>query len=296
MLTDQVQTRLATWFHRHGRDLPWREPNCTPWGVLVSEVMSQQTPLARVEPVWLDWMSRWPGPQELAAAPTSEVLRVWSNLGYPRRALRLQECARVVETDFGGQLPQSEAELLTLPGIGAYTAASVRAFAFGKRAVVLDTNVRRVLARIFDGTALPTPHMSVAQVRAADQIVPVADAEAAQWSVSSMEFGALVCTARAPRCGECPITDLCAWRAAGYPPDEHAERRRGQPWQGTDRQIRGQIMRALREAPGAVPRLQLDASWPAPRPEPSQVERCISALAADGLLHVSDDDATLTLP
>lgn len=295
MPAELVRRRLASWYRSFGRDLPWRSTDCSPWGVLVSEVMSQQTPLARVEPVWRDWMRAWPTPAALATAPTADVLRMWGSLGYPRRALRLQECARIVTEQYDGELPCSEEELLALPGIGTYTAASVVAFAFHKRSVVVDTNVRRVLARVFRGLALAEPNVTAAQLRQAADVVPQDDAQAALWAVSSMEFGALICSARAPTCEACPIADLCAWRKAGFPPDEHASRRRPQSWAGTDRQVRGRIMAALRDAPQALPRAQLDLAWVGNPPEAVQVERCIAALAVDGLIELTAD-GTLSLP
>ena len=152
-----------TWYDAHARDLPWRRPGTTPWEVLVSEVMSQQTPVARVVPAWQEWMRRWPGPAELAQAPTAAVLRVWGRLGYPRRALRLIECARSVVEQHGGVLPDDLDALLALPGVGEYTAGAVLAFAHGRRALVLDTNVRRVLARAVGGQALPAPSLNRAE-------------------------------------------------------------------------------------------------------------------------------------
>ncbi|GCE76367.1 adenine glycosylase [Cellulomonas biazotea] len=270
---------VVAWFDEHARDLPWRAPDRTPWGVLVSEVMLQQTPVVRVAPAWHAWMTRWPTPADLAAASTADVLRAWDRLGYPRRALRLQDCARAVVERHGGQVPDDEAALLALPGVGSYTAAAVRAFAFGRRSVVLDTNVRRVLARAAAGTALPAPAQTVAEVRRAEAFVPDDDAAAARWAAASMELGALVCTARAPRCDACPVRDGCAWRAAGYPGDEHAARRRTQAWAGTDRQVRGRVMALLRDALGPVPQHAVDAVWP----DAGQRERCVEALVADGL-------------
>src|SRR5690606_7452204 len=135
------------WFDHAARDLPWRRPECSPWGVLVSEIMLQQTPVVRVLPAWMSWMERWPTPAHLAAASQADAVRAWDRLGYPRRAKRLWECAGEIVRRHGGEVPDDEEELLALPGIGAYTAAAVRSFAFGRRAVVLDTNVRRVIAR-----------------------------------------------------------------------------------------------------------------------------------------------------
>ena len=271
---------LLPWFDEHSRDLPWRSPERTPWGVLVSEVMLQQTPVARVEPAWLAWMARWPTPADLAAASPGDAVRAWDRLGYPRRALRLHACAAAIVERHDGAVPDDEAALLALPGVGAYTAAAVRAFAFGRRAVVLDTNVRRVLARLASGVALPAPSLTAAEVALADRLTPADDATAARWSLATMELGALVCTARAPRCEECPVASSCAWLAAGKPPDEHAGRRRTQPWHGTDRQVRGRVMALLREGIGPVPAEALARVWPDVR----QLTRCVEALVADGLV------------
>ena len=271
---------LLSWFDGHARDLPWRSPDRTPWGVLVSEVMLQQTPVARVEPAWLAWMARWPAPAGLAAASPGDAVRAWDRLGYPRRALRLHACAVALVERHGGAVPDDEGALRALPGIGAYTAAAVRAFAFGRRAVVLDTNVRRVLTRAWVGKALPAPTQTVAEVALADRLTPADDATAARWSLAAMELGALVCTARAPRCQDCPLAPSCVWLAAGKPPDEHAGRRRTQPWLGTDRQVRGRVMALLREGIGPVPAEVVADAWP----DAHQLSRCVEALVADGLV------------
>ena len=270
---------IGDWFAANARDLPWRRPGRTAWGVLVSEVMLQQTPVVRVLPAWTDWMTWWPTPGDLAAASTADVLRAWGRLGYPRRALRLQECARAIVARHEGVVPRDEADLLALPGIGAYTAAAVVAFAFGGRSVVLDTNVRRVLARTVAGVALPPPSQTAAELRAAAELVPADPAEAARWAAASMELGALVCTARAPRCAECPVAALCAWRRAGHPVDLHLGRRRTQAWAGTDRQARGRVMALLREALEPVPRAAVEDLWP----DRAQLDRCLDSLVADGL-------------
>ena len=278
--TRDLPELLGRWFEENARALPWRSPDCTPWGVLVSEVMSQQTPVARVAPVWLDWMERWPTPTDFAQAPTAEVLRAWGSLGYPRRALRLHECARTIVERHDGEVPESTDDLLALPGIGTYTAAAVQAFAFGRRSVVLDTNIRRVLTRVLGGEALPPPSLTAAEMSRAAAVVPADDASAALWAAASMELGAVVCTARAPRCDDCPVAALCAWRAAGYPADPHASRRRTQAWTGTDRQARGTIMAALRTAHAPVPAAVIDQVWP----DPAQLDRCLTSLVADGLI------------
>ncbi|MDQ4024743.1 MAG: A/G-specific adenine glycosylase, partial [Actinomycetota bacterium] len=271
---------IVDWYATAARDLPWRRPDVDAWAVLVSEVMLQQTPVARVEPAWRTWLERWPTPAHLAAAPTADVLRAWDRLGYPRRALRLQECARVITKVHGGEVPDDEVALRALPGVGEYTAAAVRAFAFGRRSIVVDTNVRRVLARVVSGSALPAPSYTVAERALAESLAPEDDAAAARWAAASMELGAVVCTARGPRCPMCPVRDLCRWRSAGHPPDDHADRRRTQSWHGTDRQVRGRIMAVLRGATGPVDRRLLSDVGP----ERAQVDRCLAGLVEDGLV------------
>ena len=299
-----AQTVIA-WYDAHARDLPWRLPGTTPWEVLVSEVMSQQTPVARVIPAWQEWMRHWPGPAELAQAPTAEVLRVWGRLGYPRRALRLIECARSVVEQHDGVLPDDLDALLALPGVGEYTAGAVLAFAHGRRALVLDTNVRRVLARAVGGQALPAPSLNRAERERALHLLPDDDATAAHWSVAVMELGALVCTAREPDCSACPWRSSCAWLAAGRPADIHAGRRRTQAWHGTDRQARGLVMALLRETPDGQPvetgALVACAARAGSRStggaaDPDQPRRALATLLADGLIATDDDGATYRLP
>lgn len=280
---------VAEWYAAHARDLPWRAADATGWGVLVSEVMLQQTPVARVEPVWRAWLAAWPTPADLAAAPVADVLRAWGRLGYPRRALRLRDAAAAIVAAHDGEVPLDLDTLRALPGIGEYTAAAVAAFAYGRRAVVLDTNVRRVLTRVLDGEALPAPSLTSAERTRAAAVLPRDPAAAARWSVGIMELGALVCTARAPSCTACPVAGACAWRAAGYPPDPHAHRRRVQAWHGTDRQARGRLLGAVREAGGVVPDAVLGLTWP----EAEQRERALATLVADGLLVSRDDGYAL---
>lgn len=268
---------VVEWYGVHRRDLPWRSPKCTPWGVLVSEVMLAQTPVARVIPVWQDWVARWPTPAALAAAPVAEVIRRWGRLGYPRRALRLHQAAELCAQ--AGGVPASYEGLRALPGVGDYTAAAVMAFGYGRRAVVLDTNVRRVLARLLTGSALPRPTITRGERAAAAALLPADDAAAALWSAAVMELGALVCTAARPACGQCPVAASCAWRAAGYPPYD-GPRRPVQRFAGTDRQVRGALLAVLREATGVVPPARLDQVWP----DASQRERALATLVADGLV------------
>ncbi len=276
---EDLHGRITGWYAAHARDLPWRRPDATPWGVFVSEVMLQQTPVARVEPVWIEWLARWPAPADLAASSPGDAVRAWGRLGYPRRALRLHAAAAEMVRLHGGRVPQTEAELLALPGVGGYTAAAVAAFAFGERTTVLDTNVRRVLARVVGGTELAAPSPTRAEHALAAALLPAGAAEASTWNVAVMELGALVCSARGPRCGDCPVRGDCAWRAAGNPP-HGGPPRRSQPWHGTDRQVRGALLEILRTTPGPVTRAELDAT---PGSVP-QRERCLDSLVADGLV------------
>lgn len=270
---------VLPWYAAHARDLPWRSADRTPWGVLVSEVMLQQTPVARVLPVWAEWMRRWPTPEALAAEASGEAIRAWGRLGYPRRALRLHAAARAISEHHAGIVPDTYDALIRLPGVGDYTAAAVASFAFGRRQVVLDTNVRRVLARAVTGTEYPPSSTTAAERRLTASLLPPEPSTAARWSVSVMELGALVCTARSPDCGRCPVAATCAWRVAGSPPHSGAPRR-GQAWAGTDRQARGRLMAVVRASAGPVPRTTLDAAWP----DAGQRERALAGLVDDGLL------------
>jgi A/G-specific adenine glycosylase len=290
MPSSTLHAPLLAWYAASARDLPWRRTDRTPWGVLVSEVMLQQTPVDRVVPAWTDWMRRWPSPAALAADPPGEAVRAWGRLGYPRRALRLHEAALACVDRFGGEVPSTEAELRSLPGVGDYTAAAVLAFAFGRRSVVLDTNVRRVLARVAQGAEHPRPSVTVGERALAESLLPDLDGEAALWSVAVMELGALVCTATSPSCHACPVSGSCAWLALGKPAYD-GPARPVQRFAGTDRQVRGLLMSVLREATEPVPKPALDAVWD----EPVQRERALDGLVADGLVEPLDD-GRYTLP
>lgn len=299
-----IHDALAEWFEANARDLPWRAADCTPWGVLVSEIMLQQTPVVRVLPVWEEWLRRWPEPADLAREPAGEAVRAWGRLGYPRRALRLHAAAVAIGANHGGKVPGTYPDLLELPGVGSYTAAAVAAFAFGRRETVVDTNIRRVHARLFSGAALPAQALTAAEMRLAAQSLPDDVGSSVRWNASVMELGALVCTARSPKCRECPVSGSCAWLAAGEPPPTYTPK--GQSWHGTDRQVRGAVMAVLRVADSPVaPELFHQA--PADlgfEPEgigiplaalhrlnsaPEQLERALAGLLGDGLaeLHPS---------
>ncbi len=190
-------------------------------------------------------MERWPTPDSLAQASPAEVLIAWDRLGYPRRALRLQECAKAVVAKYHGELPRTREELLTLPGVGEYTADAVLAFAFHLHSVVLDTNIRRVLAR-WNGQALPAVHQTKAERSHAAKFVPKVPDRAWLWNASIMEFGALICTARDPKCEQCPVQQSCTWFQTGKPKDSFAHMRKTQKFIGTQREARGKIMAQLR--------------------------------------------------
>ncbi|MFJ2318525.1 MULTISPECIES: A/G-specific adenine glycosylase [unclassified Glutamicibacter] len=247
----QIHNTINTWYLENARDLPWRRPGVSGWEVMVSEFMLQQTPVVRVLPVWEEWMRRWPRPQDLAAEPLSEALKAWGRLGYPRRAQRLHAAAVEITTEYNGEVPRTEAELLALPGIGSYTAAAIACFAFGERTVVVDTNIRRVHARLFGGMALPEPSPRASEFARAGEVQPEDHQAANLWNISVMELGALVCTARSPKCEQCPVFQQCAWIAQGQPAPHYIPK--GQAWKGTDRQVRGAIMAILREHEQAVP-------------------------------------------
>jgi A/G-specific adenine glycosylase len=279
-----LHEQVLAWYEANARVLPWREPDCPPWHVLISEIMLQQTPVTRVLPVWLAWTKRWPTPADLAAAPAGEAIRDWGRLGYPRRALRLHEAAKAIVERHGGEVPDDHAELLALPGIGAYTAAAVASFAFGQRHPVVDTNVRRVFARTITGSAQAAPALTVAETRLAAALLPDQPARAARWAVAVMELGALVCTARAPHCEICPVTHSCTWRLAGSPPDT-GPGRKGQPWAGTDRQLRGALLAALRTSSEPLSAAELAVAVPDESlRDPLQRARCLDGLVADGLV------------
>jgi A/G-specific adenine glycosylase len=276
-------TELVRWYEHAQRDLPWRRDGVAPWQILVSEFMLQQTPVARVEPIWLNWVVRWPTPSATAAASEADVLRAWGKLGYPRRAKRLHECATVIATEFDDVVPSDVQTLLTLPGIGSYTARAVACFAYQQRVPVVDTNVRRVVARAVHGRADAPASSSPRDLDDVATLLPN-DALAPRFSVALMELGATVCTARAPRCGLCPLT-ACTWRATGYPAAATAARR-VQRYAGTDRQVRGRLLDVLRGKDSPVTRAELDAAW---LTDTAQRHRALVSLLVDGLVEQTSD-------
>ena len=242
--------------------------------------MLQQTPVKRVEPIWRQWMARWPTPDSLAESAPGDAVHAWDRLGYPRRALRLHAAAVAIVQHHDGFVPDTVRDLLALPGVGTYTAAAVSAFAFGQRTTVVDTNVRRVFARVVDGVAQATPSLTRAEMDLATALLPEAAGDARTWNVAVMELGAVVCLARSPRCQDCPVQDLCAWQQAGRPAYE-GPTRRSQPWHGTDRQCRGAILAALRASGEPVTAGAVNAAWSA---DDAQRDRALESLITDGLV------------
>lgn len=250
--------------------------------------MLQQTQASRVAIEIDRWLGRWPTPLDLANAPTHEVLRQWGTLGYPRRALRLQDAAVAIVERHGGVVPRDVQELLSLPGIGDYTARAVAVFHFGDRHPVVDTNVRRVVARALhgQGEAGPAAKRDLADV---EKLLPDTREEAGLVSIALMELGALVCTARAPRCDECPLVKHCAWVRSGKPAFEGKRAPKQARFQGSDRQARGRILKALRESDMPIPLADFVLVWP----DADQRARAIDSLVGDGLVVKEDEDLRL---
>ena len=270
---NSLEKPITQWFAKNKRELPWRAT--TPWGVMVSEFMLQQTPVARVLPKWIEWMERWPTPAELSKATPAQVITAWGRLGYPRRALRLHESAKIIARDFENEVPDSEEVLRSLPGIGDYTAAAISAFAFGANTLVMDVNIRRVLVRVLDGKEHPTSSPTVRERESRLAILPRRNAN--NWAAATMELGALICTSKNPSCNDCPIISQCKWRKNGYPQSELV--RKSQDWHGTDRKCRGTIVQALRESE-SLTASAIKKLWP----DESQVEKALETLLTDNLI------------
>jgi A/G-specific adenine glycosylase len=203
----RFRLRLLRWYRRHGRQLPWRNTD-DPYHILVSEIMLQQTQVDRVLPKYLAWLEKYPSLDALAVAPEQEVTSEWYPLGYNIRPKRLQSIAREAVAKYGGRLPDDEATLRSFKGIGAYTAGAIRSFAFGQRAAILDTNVARVLHRIFIATGDPKSHAMKRHLWAVSEaLVPVR--HVFDFNQALMDFGATVCVARKPKCLVCPMTKDC---------------------------------------------------------------------------------------
>jgi len=270
---------VARWFRRSARPLPWREPGTTSWGVLLSEIMAQQTPVVRVAPMWIEWIERWPTPAALAAASPADIVRAWGKLGYPRRALNLHAAATRIRDEFDGDVPSDVDALESLPGIGSYTARAVASFAFGQRVPVVDTNIRRVLARAVLGIAEPEPPRTKADMDLMESVLPAKSSESVAVNAGVMELGAVFCTARTPNCGECPIAEQCAWALAGFPANAGRTRTPQAKYEGSVRQARGAILALARER-----MLITDADITKAVPDPVKRDRALEGLLTDGLI------------
>nr|WP_246286327.1 A/G-specific adenine glycosylase [Microbacterium pseudoresistens] len=274
---------MIPWYREHARDLPWRGEaflhSFGAWGVLVSETMLQQTPVTRVIPHLAAWLERWPTPAALAAATPAEVVHQWANLGYPRRALWLHRAAGSIVAEHGGRIPRDVDALLALPGVGEYTARAVAVFAFGDRHPVVDTNTRRVIARVVHGREQPHPPAR-RDLDEMAELLPDDDQDAAAVNAAMMELGATVCGARSADCAHCPLAAECAWHRNGHPAGEDRRRRQAR-YEGSDRQARGAVLRALRAASAhALPVDAVLADWP----DAAQRDRAIQSLVDDGLV------------
>ena len=276
-----MQQEIIRWYHKNKRDLPWR--STTAWGVLVSEFMLQQTPVARVLPIWREWMERWPDPKALAQTSRAEVIRAWGTLGYPRRAIRLHETSMILVNEFDSKVPDNLVALRRLPGVGEYTAAAIIAFAFGKKSLVLDTNIRRLFARMIDGYEFPNLNQTLEERTKRELLIP---RNASTWAAGTMELGALICTARNPKCDLCPVSEICRWKQAGFPKSEIKKKAQG--WHGTNRQCRGVILKELREKDHSTSK-RLNEIWS----NQSQLEEALKSLIADGFIKKTKDKYSL---
>jgi A/G-specific adenine glycosylase len=284
---------VLAWSSATRRDLPWRRTR-DPWAVLVSELMLQQTQVARVVPKWEAFIDRFPTPAACAAVAPGEVVRMWAGLGYNRRALRLHQTARSVTDGHGGRLPDRLEALIALPGIGPYTARAVLAFAFEHDVGVIDTNAARVLARAFAGRPLRATEAQ----RLADQLVP--EGRGWEWNQAMLDLGATVCTSRAPACGQCPVATGCAWMRRGRKEPDPAVGSAGasgrqSTFTGSDRQGRGRLVDALRAGPVSLDATVLAGAcgWP---DDPDRAARIVDGLVADGLAVVDEPGRILSLP
>ena len=292
-------TALLRWYGKHGRSyLPWRMTR-DPYRVIVSEFMLQQTQVERVLPKYEAFIARFPDVHALAQAPAADVLRLWKGLGYNSRAVRLQRLAREVELRFGGVFPRDAATLSELPGVGPYTVAAVRAFAFDEPDAAMDTNLRRIVHRVLFGVEHPPRATASKLDAAAAELVPKRRAH--DWNSAMMDLGATICTARAPKCLVCPVRSHCA----AAPLDaaslaqlrvKHQPRVKRERFEETARYARGRIVDALRDLPagGRISLLDLHAELqPLVSRTSEEFEALVAALARDGVVHVSGGEVAL---
>jgi A/G-specific adenine glycosylase len=279
-----MRRRILSWFRRNGRDLPWRR-TADPWRILVSEVMLQQTQVERVVPKYSAFIARWPTPSSLAASPLSAALRAWSGLGYNRRAANLWKAARIMADEQGGRVPASLAGLEALPGIGRYTARAVAAFARNESVAACDTNIRRVMTRFFfGGEFADAPEGSDLEAMLA---AAVPAGRSRDWHGALMDFGSAVCVSRAPACAACPLAGPCR-AAPDFLAGKTVVRRPARPqakFEGSRRQVRGLVLKALSEVRGGLSTAALAERLG--RNSPSgipAVREAVEALADDGLV------------
>lgn len=268
---------VIRWFEGSARDLPWRDTN--PWGVMVSEFMLQQTPVKRVLPAWISWMDTWPTPKDLAQATPAEAIRLWANLGYPRRAVRLHAAAHQIATEHNNEVPNTYEHLIALPGVGEYTANAILAFAFDQPTLVMDVNVRRVISRAWLGHAHPGANLSAVERKFAQALIPSNPQQAPKWAAASMELGALVCTASNPLCAQCPIQKSCVWFSHGQP-DNATKPKAQAKYEGSDRQERGRILRMLRTSTEPITKSSIKKK----ATDLDQCDRALHSLIAEGLV------------
>lgn len=280
-LVEDLRARLLEWYEEHGQDFPWRSAR-DPYRALVAATCAQQTQMVRVLPTYERWVEAFPTLATAAAATVEEALRVWDRAGYPRRALNLRAAARICLERHDGRLPESDAELLALPGVGPFTAAIVRCFGFGHDSVAIDTNVVRLLGRVIAGDLQPQRETAGSRIVAwAAQLVPSNEPE--RWNPAVMDFGGLVCAAR-PRCGACVLSSMCAARPR-FEAGEQARPVRAQGrFEGSDRQWRGRVLASLRSEVGAVRVTSLVATLASGPEDERRVRALLRTLAAEGLV------------
>ncbi len=290
----RMQRLLLKWYASYGREhLPWRRTR-DPYRVLVSEFMLQQTQVDRVMPKYQAFIDRFPDVGSLARAATSDVLRLWEGLGYNSRAVRLKQLAQAVLERFGGSMPQEEDDLRSLPGVGPYTVAAIRAFAFNLDDAAVDTNVRRVVHRVLRGLEYPAAAPARELDRDAHALVPPGRAH--DWNSALMDLGATVCTARAPKCLICPLREVCAAAPVDAAALEAARIRFARPrspqeaipFEQTTRYARGRIIDRLRKlAPGErISLLDLHRDVSHLQRTDTEIQAIVSSLERDGLIAV----------
>ncbi|HEU0165808.1 MAG TPA: A/G-specific adenine glycosylase, partial [Thermomicrobiales bacterium] len=293
---DAVRERLLTWWQANRRDLPWRHTR-DPYRILVSEVMLQQTQVDRVIPYYEQWLAAFPTVQALAEAPTAEVIRLWAGLGYNRRAVNLQRTAQAV-VERGGDFPGTVEELRLLPGIGPYTSGAIACFAFEQDVPFIDTNMRRVLHRVFAGVDVPEPTLSDREITAiASDVIPPGDGW--NWNQALIEFGALQCTARKPLCIVCPLRDACVAaptiQTAIATLPKGARKKKEGPFKESNRYFRGRVIDILRDRDRAHRGVPLAEIGPEVRPEFQDADlpwlfEVVRGLERDGLAMVAEDE------